>query len=271
MRTKGSPDELEHRRRLAVQRSLEGYSADEIAEFLGISSRTVWRWLASYRDRGPQGLTARPIPGRPPKLTVTQEKITLRWLRGSPVEHGFATELWTAPRLAQLIEEEFAVRFNPRWLSTWLRDRGFTPQKRVRSVKPVLRPVLRSGHGRKGVSHGAGDVGSGTRVVLATGPGTLAAERPVGAGLLPGRGRQRAAALLVAAQARADQAQGAGLRPGARRHRAGRRTRDPGHRGGPGQRPVPPRRAGVRPPHPRGARRPPGSQGALMLSLPPTV
>src|SRR5947208_4036412 len=129
MRTKGSPDELEHRRQLAVRRYLEGHSADEIAEFLGISARSVWRWLASFRDRGPEGLTARPVPGRPPKLTVTQEKIVLRWLRGSPAEHGFATELWTARRLAQLIEEEFAIRFNPRSLSAWLKDRGFTPQK----------------------------------------------------------------------------------------------------------------------------------------------
>lgn len=129
MRTKGSPDELEHRRRLAVQRYLEGYSADEIAGFLGISTRSVWRWLASLRDQGPEGLAARPVPGRPPKLSVTREKIVLRWLRGSPIEHGFATELWTARRLAQLIAEEFAIRFNPRALAGWLRDRGFTPQK----------------------------------------------------------------------------------------------------------------------------------------------
>ena len=129
MRSKGSPTELEHRRQLAIQRSLEGYSADEIAGFLGISPRTVWRWLASFRDRGPIGLAARPVPGRPPKLTLAQEKIALRWLRGSPMEHGFTTELWTAARLAKLVEEEFAVRFNPRSLSTWLRDRGFTPQK----------------------------------------------------------------------------------------------------------------------------------------------
>src|SRR5512143_3344094 len=114
MRTKGSPDELEHRRQLAVRRFLDGYSADEIAAF---------------RARGPEGLTARPVPGRPPKLTVTRGKIVLRWLRGSPVEHGFSTELWTARRLAQLIEEEFGIRFNPRSLSAWLRDRGFTPQK----------------------------------------------------------------------------------------------------------------------------------------------
>jgi transposase len=129
MRTKGSPEELEHRRQLAVQRYMEGRSADEIADFFGISPRSVWRWLFSFRDRGAEGLKARPVPGRPPKLTVTQEKITLRWLRSSPVEHGFATELWTAPRLAQLIDEEFAIRFNSRSLSTWLRERGFTPQK----------------------------------------------------------------------------------------------------------------------------------------------
>src|SRR5512143_3191210 len=121
MRTKGSPDELEHRRQLAVRRYLEGYSADEIAEFLGISTRSVWRWLASFRDRGPEGLAAPPVPGRPPKLTVTQEKIVLRWLRGSPIEHGFASELWTARRPAEWIAEEFSVRFNPRALAGWLR------------------------------------------------------------------------------------------------------------------------------------------------------
>jgi len=129
MRHEGSPTELEHRRRLAVQRCLEGYSVDEVAEFLGVAPRTIWRWLASFRDRGSEGLKARSVSGRPRKLTVTQEKIAMRWLRGNPIEHGFATELWTAARLAQLINEVFAIRFNPRALSAWLRDRGFTPQK----------------------------------------------------------------------------------------------------------------------------------------------
>jgi len=129
MRTKGSPGESEHRRQLAVQRCLEGYPPVEVADFLGVAPRTVWRWLASFRDRGPEGLRARPVPGRPRKLTVTQEKIALRWLRGNPTEHGFTTELWTAARLAQLIEEEFAIRFNPRSLCARLKDRGFTPQE----------------------------------------------------------------------------------------------------------------------------------------------
>src|SRR6266511_3724883 len=103
MRTKGSPIELEHRRRLAVQRVLEGYSTQEVADFLGIDDSTVRRWVALFRDQGGQGLGARPVPGRPPKLTSAQEKIVRRWLAENPMKLGFATELWTAPRLAELI------------------------------------------------------------------------------------------------------------------------------------------------------------------------
>src|SRR4051812_16729333 len=129
MRSRGLPNELEHRRRLAVQRVLEGYSTQEVADFLGVDPSTVRRWLTAFRERGDRGLDARPVSGRPPKLTSTHEKIVLRWLADSPIEHGFGTELWTAPRLGQLIQQEFGVRLHPRSLSTWLRARGFTPQK----------------------------------------------------------------------------------------------------------------------------------------------
>jgi transposase len=129
MRDKGSPEEHEHRRLLAVQRVLEGYSTEEVAEFLGVDPRSVRRWIAAYREAGGRGLLSRPVPGRPPKLTTTQEKIVRRWLADSPSEHGFETELWTASRVGQLIHEEFGIRLNSRYLSTWLRDRGFTPQK----------------------------------------------------------------------------------------------------------------------------------------------
>ena len=129
MRTRGSPEELEHRRRLAVQRLTEGYSVEEVAEFLDVSPRTVGRGRALFRGHGPEGRRARPVQGRPRKLTTTQEKIVRRWGRDNPLEHGFATALWRAPRRAQLIPQEFAIPFNPRWLRAGLRDRGFTPQK----------------------------------------------------------------------------------------------------------------------------------------------
>jgi transposase len=129
MRGRGSPEEHEYRRLLAVQRVSEGSSVEEVAEFLGVDPRSVRRWVAAYRESGGQSLLSRPVPGRPPKLTLTQEKIVRRWLAESPREHGFETELWTASRLGQLIQEEFGIRLHPRYLSAWLRDRGFTPQK----------------------------------------------------------------------------------------------------------------------------------------------
>ena len=129
MRDQGSPAELEHRRLLAVRRVLEGYSTEEVAEFLGVDPRSVRRWIATHREAGDEGLIARPVSGRPPKLTSTQEKVIRRWLADKPTEHGFATDLWTGPRLAFMIRQEFGIGLNPKYLTVWLRRRGFTPQK----------------------------------------------------------------------------------------------------------------------------------------------
>ena len=46
----------------------------------------------------------------------------LRWLSDSPTEYGFATDLWSAPRLARLVAQEFGIRFHPDYLGTWLRQ-----------------------------------------------------------------------------------------------------------------------------------------------------
>jgi transposase len=129
MRSVGTSEELERRRCLAVERASEGYTAEEISDFLGVDPSSVSRWLNAFRRDGDAGLAARPVPGRPAKLTHTQEKIVFRWLAESPTAHGFPTDLWSAPRLARLIEQDLGVRFNPDYLGDWLRQRGYTPQK----------------------------------------------------------------------------------------------------------------------------------------------
>src|SRR5947209_1820451 len=129
MRTTGLPKVLEYRRRLAVQRVGEGYSSQEVADFLGVDPSSVRRWVSAFQQQGAPGLAAQAVPGRPPKLTSTQEKIVLRWLDDCPTEHGFTTELWTAGRLAQLIDQAWDITFNEHYLCAWLRQHGYTPQK----------------------------------------------------------------------------------------------------------------------------------------------
>ena len=135
MRIPVSPIVLEYRRRLAIQRIHEGYSIEEVADFPDVDPSSVRRWVATFRRHGADGLAARPVPGRPPKLTSTPEKTVCRWLADNPIEHGCASELWTAGDLVRLIKQEWGVRLNPDYLTTWLRRRGFTPQKPRRKAR----------------------------------------------------------------------------------------------------------------------------------------
>lgn len=135
MRTRGTAQELERRRRLAVQRVREGHSQVYVAQILGVHDRTVRRWIASYRQKGEQGLAAKPHPGRLPKLSHVKQCLVLGWLRKNPRSFGFATELWTARRVAQVIERKFGVHYNHRYLNAWLTSRGISPQKPQRQPR----------------------------------------------------------------------------------------------------------------------------------------
>ena len=129
MRTKGSAQQLESIRKLGVQRVNEGWSAADVADFLKIHPRTLRQWRANYRADPTRGLDSKPHPGRPCKLTADQEDVVLSWFSQSATAFGFATELWTAARVAILIERFFAVRFHPRYISAWLAQRRITPQR----------------------------------------------------------------------------------------------------------------------------------------------
>jgi transposase len=129
MRTKGSAAELERRRLLAVDRVQSGYIQQDVADFFAVRLRSVQRWMKAYRERGKAGLKAKPPPGRPPKLSAEQQRQVLRWFLRSPRDFGFPTELWTAPRVTDLIYRRFRKKFHPHYINQWLADRRITPQK----------------------------------------------------------------------------------------------------------------------------------------------
>lgn len=129
MRPQGSAAELERRRKRAVQAVREGSSTAEVARVLGVTQRAVRGWVAAARDGGDEALSAKTQRGAKPKLNGNQQRQVLSWLKRSPSEFGFDTELWTGPRIARLIQERFAVAFHPKYIHEWLTARGITPQK----------------------------------------------------------------------------------------------------------------------------------------------
>jgi transposase len=127
--------ELENRRRLAVDRVNAGYSQTQVARILKVAPRSVRRWIHAFREGGDDALKARPRSGPPCKLTPEQTQTVLGWFRQSPLEFGFITELWTARRVAQLIRQHFDVSINHRYVCAWLAARGITPQKPQRQAR----------------------------------------------------------------------------------------------------------------------------------------
>jgi transposase len=142
MRTPGTAAELERRRHLAVQKLQEGYTADDVAAFLDVHVRTVRSWWAAFRRDGPDGLTAKPHPGRPSKMTAAQMRQVLTWFRKSPKSFGFATDLWTARRVADVIRRKWGIAYNWRYLNAWLAARHITPQKPQRQAHEADRDAI---------------------------------------------------------------------------------------------------------------------------------
>lgn len=123
------PKAQEARRRLAVQRVLEGESRVAVAASLKVSDRSIRNWMSWYRQHGEDGLKFRPHPGPESKLSAWQERQVCEWLTKDATQFGFRTNLWTSTRIVKLIHEKFGITYNPNYFCRWLRQHAFTPQK----------------------------------------------------------------------------------------------------------------------------------------------
>ena len=129
MRPHGTAQSLEQRRLEALRLHGLGMRASRIAAKLGASRQSVNRWLRAARRRGRKALAAKPVPGRPAKLTPTQLRQLRRVLIQGAMASGHSTDLWTCPRIAKTIAGRFGVRYHVDYLPRLLRALGFSCQK----------------------------------------------------------------------------------------------------------------------------------------------
>src|SRR5262245_34858227 len=121
-RPTGTPAELERRRRRAVELMNQGESPTTIARILGVTRPSLYRWQQAARS-GPNGLAAKPHPGPRPRLSDAQLAELDGLLRRGATAHGWVNELWTAPRVAEVIRRHFGVSFHPEHVRKILKQR----------------------------------------------------------------------------------------------------------------------------------------------------
>jgi transposase len=134
MRPKGTPAELERRRRRAVELVEQGESPTLVGRILGVQPTSIHRWRRMARQ--PSGLDARPLPGSKPRLSDEQLRQLEALLLQGAKTHGWPNELWTAERVARLIRRHFGIDFHPEHVRKILKRRlGWTSQKPRRKAR----------------------------------------------------------------------------------------------------------------------------------------
>ncbi len=112
----------------AWELSQQGWAQCDIAEALGASRPAVSRWLTAAQTGGPEVLCRRLHPGPTAKLLPGQRELIADCLWHGAEAYGFRGDVWTCARVAQVIQEEFGVRYHPGHVSRILKEIGWTPQ-----------------------------------------------------------------------------------------------------------------------------------------------
>ena len=117
------------RRVHAVLLNSEGQTSGDLARILGVGRSRVSEWLANYAAYGFEGLLEGFRPGRPRRLTDTQNTLLADIVESGPVAYGFDCGVWTSPMIARVIEDEFGVDYHPGHVRKLLHQLGFSVQR----------------------------------------------------------------------------------------------------------------------------------------------
>ena len=120
---------LERRRLEGLRLLRQGLNQSEVARRLGVCSQSVSRWAKTLKESGEKGLKAAGRAGRLPLLDARQRQQLVKRLLEGPEKLGYETPLWTCPRVADLIERDFGVRYHAGHVWKLLRQLNWSPQR----------------------------------------------------------------------------------------------------------------------------------------------
>jgi len=126
---------LEARRLRAAVLFARGESQAAVAQALGVTTAATNHWYQAWRANGRRGLKAAGRAGRKPRLQGADLAKLDHALRAGPRAQGFATEVWTLPRVASVIERLTGVVHHPGHVWRVLRALGWSLQRPGRQAR----------------------------------------------------------------------------------------------------------------------------------------
>lgn len=120
---------LERRRLQAGRWLLKGIRKAEVARRMGVAPSTVTAWSHRLEAGGLVGLKSSGPRGRPAGLNAPQRRELAGVLKKGAMAQGFATELWTLPRIGKVMERLVARPYSASQVWRILVAMGWSAQR----------------------------------------------------------------------------------------------------------------------------------------------
>lgn len=128
-----TPDRRLRHRCQAILMAARGRRHRLIAEDLGISVRTLQRWLNTYQAGGLAGLTIQWAAGRAPRIPAALAPAMLTWVKQGPAGCGLDRANWTYAELATHLYRMHGIAVSESTM------RSFCTKQGVRPYRPTYR------------------------------------------------------------------------------------------------------------------------------------
>jgi transposase len=113
----------------AILMAARGRQHRQIAEDLGVSVRTLQRWLNAYQTGGLGGLTIQWAAGRAPHIPAALAPAILGWVTQGPTGCGLDRANWTYAELAAYLYRVHGIAVSESTMRSFCRTHGVRPYR----------------------------------------------------------------------------------------------------------------------------------------------
>jgi transposase len=123
---KRSPDSNQSRRLLSLAAVLAGMNRGEAARIGGMERQTLRDWVHRFNAAGPDGLKDAWWSGPAPRLSPAQKSELAEIVETGPDPAVNGVVRWRRVDLQEVIKQRFGVSYHERYVSTLLKQIGFS-------------------------------------------------------------------------------------------------------------------------------------------------